>query len=194
MNKLWKPLLGLVVVLAAFTVSFGWPIQNGLQIDIDTSPRAQAARQKTPWDLTKLQVMNRVIHQVNDDYVDPKRIDHQRMMLAGLDAIQKNVAPVLVHYQDGAETLKVQVNSRQSEFAIRDVSSPWELAGRFREVFAFLQEELKNEDDLELSEIEYTAVNGMLKTLDPHTVLLPPEMFDEMQTSTRGEFGGLGIV
>ncbi|MBT8463792.1 MAG: PDZ domain-containing protein [Myxococcales bacterium] len=194
MNRLWKPLLGLVVVLAAFTVSFGWPIHNGLQIDIDTSPRAQAARQKTPWDLTKLQVMNRVIHQVNDDYVDPKRIDHQRMMLAGLDAIQKTVAPVLVHYQDGAETLKVQVNSRQSEFAVQDVSSPWELAGRFREVFAFLQEELKNEDDLELSDIEYTAVNGMLKTLDPHTVLLPPEMFAEMQTSTRGEFGGLGIV
>ncbi|MGB5350533.1 MAG: MXAN_5808 family serine peptidase, partial [Polyangiales bacterium] len=194
MNRLWKPLLGLVVVLAAFTVSFGWPIQNGLQIDIDTSPRAQAARQKTPWDLTKLQVMNRVIHQVNDDYVDPKRIDHQRMMLAGLDAIQKDVAPVLVHYQEGAETLKVQVNSRESEFAIQDVSSPWELAGRFREGFAFLQEELKNEDDLELSEIEYTAVNGMLKTLDPHTVLLPPEMFAEMQTSTRGEFGGLGIV
>ena len=89
MRRLWKPLLGLVVVLAAFTISFGWPIQNGLQIDLDTSPRAQAARQKTPWDLTKLQVMNRVIHQVNDDYVDPRRIDHQRMMLAGLDAIQK---------------------------------------------------------------------------------------------------------
>jgi len=194
MTRLWKPLLGLVVVLAAFTISFGWPIQNGLQIDIDTSPRAQAARQKTPWDLTKLQVMNRVIHQVNDDYVDPKRIDHQRMMLAGLDAIQKDVAPVLVHYQEGAETLKVQVNSQQSEFAVADVSSPWELAGRFREVFAFLQEELKNEEDIELSQVEYSAVNGMLKTLDPHTVLLPPELFEEMQTSTRGEFGGLGIV
>ncbi|MGB5284372.1 MAG: MXAN_5808 family serine peptidase [Polyangiales bacterium] len=194
MTRLWKPLLGLVVVLAAFTISFGWPIQNGLQIDIDTSPRAQAARQKTPWDLTKLQVMNRVIHQVNDDYVDPKRIDHQRMMLAGLDAIQKDVAPVLVHYQEGAETLKVQVNSRQSEFAVKDVSSPWELAGRFREVFAFLQEELKNEKDIELSDVEYSAVNGMLKTLDPHTILLTPDLFAEMQTSTRGEFGGLGIV
>ena len=34
----------------------------------------------------------------------------------------------------------------------------------------------------------------MLKTLDPHTILLPPEQFQEMQTSTRGEFGGLGIV
>ena len=194
MRRLWKPLLGLVVVLAAFTISFGWPKQNGLQIDIDTSPRALAARQKTPWDLTKLQVMNRVIHQVNDDYVDPSRIDHQRMMLAGLDAIQRDIPPVLVHYQDGAETLKVQVNSEESEFAISDVSSPWELAGRFREVFAFLQEELKNEEDIELNEVEYTAVNGMLRTLDPHTILLPPPVFREMQTSTRGEFGGLGIV
>ncbi|MBW2719680.1 MAG: PDZ domain-containing protein [Deltaproteobacteria bacterium] len=194
MRRLWKPLLGLVVVLAAFTISFGWPIENGLQIDLDTSPRALAARQKTPWDLTKLQVMNRVIHQVNDDYVDPRRIDHQRMMLAGLDAIQKDVPPVLVHYRDGADTLTVQVNSAQSEFTVSDVSSPWELAGRFRQVFAFLQEELRDEEDIELSQVEYSAVNGMLKTLDPHTILLPPEQFEEMRTSTRGQFGGLGIV
>ena len=194
MRRLWKPLLGLVVVLAAFTISFGWPVDNGLQIDIDASPRALAARQKTPWDLTKLQVMNRVIHQVNDNYVDPTRIDHQRMMLAGLDAIQKDVAPVLVHYEEGAETLKVQVNRAESEFIISDVASPWTLAERFREVFAFLQQELQDEQDIELNKVEYSAVNGMLKTLDPHTVLLPPDIFKEMQTSTRGEFGGLGIV
>jgi len=194
MRRLWKPLLGLVVVLAAFTISFGWPVENGLQIDIDTSPRALAARDKTPWDLKKLQVMNRVIHEVNSDYVDPSRIDHQRMMLAGLDAIQAGIAPVLVHYQDGAETLKVQVNSSESEFTISDVSSPWDLAGRFREVFTFLQEELKDEDDIELRDVEYVAINGMLKTLDPHTTLLPPEVYKEMRTSTRGEFGGLGIV
>jgi carboxyl-terminal processing protease len=194
MRRLWKPLLGLVVVLAAFTVSFGWPVENGLQIDIDTSPRALAARQKTPWDLTKLQAMNRVIHEVKEDYVDPSRIDYQRMMLAGLDAIQQTVAPVLVNYQDGAETLEVQVNSEKKEFSIKDVSSPWDLAGRFREIFAFLQDELQQEDDIDLQDVEYVAVNGMLRTLDPHTVLLPPEMFKEMQTSTRGEFGGLGIV
>jgi len=194
MTRLWKTLLGLVVVFAAFSISFGWPIQNGLQIDIDSSPRALAARQKTTWDLTKLQVMNRVIHQVNDDYVDPSRVDHRRMLLAGLDAIQMEVPPVLVHYRDGADTLKLQVNSAQHEFSVADVSSPWELAGRFREVFEFLQEELKDEEDIELNQVEYSAVQGMLKTLDPHTVLLPPEMFKEMQTSTRGEFGGLGIV
>ena len=194
MRRLWKPLLGLVVVVAAFTISFAWPVENGLRIDIDTSPRAMAARQDAPWDLTKLQVMNRVIHEVNSDYVDPSRIDHKRMMLAGLNAIQQDIAPVLVDYEDGAETLKVQVNSRESEFVISDVTSPWELAGRFREVFAFLQEELADEDDIELRDVEYVAINGMLKTLDPHTVLLPPDVYKEMRTSTRGQFGGLGIV
>jgi len=194
MRRLWKPLLGLVVVVSAFTISFAWPVENGLRIDIDTSPRALAARQKTPYDLTKLQVMNRVIHEVNHDYVDPSRIDHKRMMLAGLDAIQQEIAPVLVHYEDDAETLKVQVNSHESEFVVSDVTSPWELASRFREVFAFLQEELRDEDDIELRDVEYVAINGMLKTLDPHTVLLSPEIYEEMRTSTRGQFGGLGIV
>jgi carboxyl-terminal processing protease len=194
MRRLWKPLLGLVVVLAAFTISFGWPVENGLRIDIDTSPRALAARDKTPWDLKKLQVMNRVIHEVNTDYVDRRRIDHHKMMLAGLNAIQEGIAPVIIDYEEGAEKLRVQVNDKEEEFPVNDVSSPWELAGRFREVFAFLQEELEEEDDIELREIEYVAVNGMLRTLDPHTVLLPPEVYKEMRTSTRGQFGGLGIV
>jgi len=194
MTRLWKPLLGLVVVFAAFSISFGWPVQNGLQIDIDASPRALAAHQKASWDLTKLQVMNRVIHQVNEDYVDPSRVDYRRMMLAGLDAIQMEVPPVVVHYRDGADTLKIQVNRAERQFSVADVSSPWALAERFREVFEFLQNELKDEEDIELNQVEYTAVAGMLKTLDPHTVLLPPEVFEEMQTSTRGEFGGLGIV
>ncbi len=194
MRRLWKPLLGLAAVLAAFTLSFGWPRENGLQIDIDTSPRARAAREQTPWDLTKLTVMNRAILEVNEHYVDPSRVDHQRMMLAGLNAIQRNIAPVLVHYEDGADTLTVQVNGDQSEFVVSDVTSPWELAGRFREVFAFLQEHLQYEEDLELRDVEYLAVNGMLRTLDPHTILLTPKVFQEMQTSTRGEFGGLGIV
>ncbi len=194
MKRFWKPLLGMVVVLAAFTLSFGWPRENGLQIDIDTSPRARAALEQTPWDLTKLKVMNRAILQVNENYVDPERVDHQRMMLAGLNEIQRSVAPVLVHYEEGAESLTVQVNGDTSEFMVSDVNSPWALSSRFRDVFGFLQTHLADEEGLELEDIEYSAVNGMLKTLDPHTVLLNPDTFKDMQTSTRGEFGGLGIV
>lgn len=37
------------------------------------------------------------------------------------------------------------------------------------------------------------AIKGMLETLDPHTVYMPPEVFREMKIDTSGEFGGLGI-
>src|SRR5918996_514226 len=37
------------------------------------------------------------------------------------------------------------------------------------------------------------AINGMLTGLDPHSAYLDQEAFRELQVSTQGEFGGLGI-
>lgn len=192
LKSFWKPVLAMIAVMGAFTLTFGWNKPNGLNIDIDTSSTAQAARNQDPYDLTQLQVLNRAILEVNEHYVEPDRIDHKRMLLAGLNAIQRSVAPVIVHYEDGARALAIQVNDQRREFEV-DVNSPWKLARRFREIFGFLQENLDGEE-VELRDIEYTTVNGMLRTLDPHTLLLTPDVFEEMQMSTRGEFGGLGIV
>jgi carboxyl-terminal processing protease len=38
-----------------------------------------------------------------------------------------------------------------------------------------------------------SAINGMLAALDPHSAYLNAKSFRDMQTQTRGEFGGLGI-
>ncbi|MDR3495899.1 MAG: S41 family peptidase [Ancalomicrobiaceae bacterium] len=37
------------------------------------------------------------------------------------------------------------------------------------------------------------AINGMLSSLDPHSSYLNPKGYKDMQLSTHGEFGGLGI-
>jgi carboxyl-terminal processing protease len=37
------------------------------------------------------------------------------------------------------------------------------------------------------------AINGMIKSLDPHSVYMTPEMYKELEVETRGSFGGLGI-
>lgn len=37
------------------------------------------------------------------------------------------------------------------------------------------------------------AIKGMLSNLDPHSAYLEPEAFAELQESTSGEFGGLGV-
>ncbi len=38
-----------------------------------------------------------------------------------------------------------------------------------------------------------SSLNGMLMSLDPHSGYMTKKSFTEMQTQTRGEFGGLGI-
>lgn len=38
-----------------------------------------------------------------------------------------------------------------------------------------------------------SAINGMLTNLDPHSSYMDKESFEEMQTETKGAFGGLGI-
>ena len=37
------------------------------------------------------------------------------------------------------------------------------------------------------------AINGVLQSLDPYSSYMSPETFKEMETETRGKFGGLGI-
>ena len=43
------------------------------------------------------------------------------------------------------------------------------------------------------SKLIQNAINGMLTGLDPHSAFLDAKNFKDMQTQTRGEFGGLGI-
>lgn len=45
----------------------------------------------------------------------------------------------------------------------------------------------------EESKLIQNAINGMLAGLDPHSAFLDAKNFKDMQTQTRGEFGGLGI-
>ncbi len=47
--------------------------------------------------------------------------------------------------------------------------------------------------EVEDSELVNAAINGMVTSLDPHSSYMDPKDFEDMQTQTRGEFGGLGI-
>ena len=48
-------------------------------------------------------------------------------------------------------------------------------------------------DDVNQSEAMDAAINGVLQSLDPYSGYMSPEYFQNMQTETSGEFGGLGI-
>merc|ERR1712196_723134 len=48
-------------------------------------------------------------------------------------------------------------------------------------------------DEINQSESMDSAINGLLQSLDPYSSYMSPEIYNEMQTETSGEFGGLGI-
>src|SRR6476469_1501703 len=145
------------------------------------------------YDLTQLKVVNEVLKSVRDKYVDPKRVKPKDMLLSSLNYVQRDVAQVIVLHEENSNTVKVRVDTQEREFRVDNVQGPWDVSARLREVFGFVQEGLRG-TEVDLREVEYAACNGMLHTLDPHSVLLSPEAYKEMNLSTSGQFGGLGIV
>ena len=63
------------------------------------------------------------------------------------------------------------------------------------DVFSEVLDKINKEyvDEVDQSKAMDAAINGVLQSLDPYSAYMSPEMFTEMRTETKGEFGGLGI-
>jgi carboxyl-terminal processing protease len=149
------------------------------------------------YDLQGLTILNSALLRVKNDYVEPERVDPQRMLVYALFALQDQIPQVVARFNadldDAPTEVDLQVDEARRTFEIDGIESPWEMAFRLRDIFRFVQENL-DDDEVDLREVEYAAINGMLDTLDPHSVLLSPDVFEDMQANNRGSFGGLGIV
>lgn len=198
MTRYLKPLLVGLALLVALILTVTRHGPNGsasLGIGAGEPLRAAQKDDKRPYDLTALRVFNNTLMRVNDSYVDPTRVDPKQMLLSALDQVQKSVAEVLVEPKPEANKVVVKVDTAQAEFDIKEVDSPWVLSMKMREIFRFVSQNLPPGTDRDtVRGIEYAATNGMLSTLDPHSMLLDPQMYNEMKLNTRGSFGGLGIV
>jgi carboxyl-terminal processing protease len=61
----------------------------------------------------------------------------------------------------------------------------------FSDVIQLIEKEYV--DDVESKELIQKAIQGMVQSLDPHSSLLPPEAFEDLQIDTQGKFTGIGI-
>ncbi len=48
-------------------------------------------------------------------------------------------------------------------------------------------------EEVDESKLLDGAISGMLRSLDPHSSYMTPDLFKEMQVETEGQFGGVGI-
>lgn len=187
----------LLASLAYFEFGKTQPQTATAQLDNRSRPRLAAADLSTApstgegrYDLRSRKILTQVILLIKESYVDPARIKPYEMLLAALDYVEKTVPEILVDEAGAPHRVRIAVGTAEREFDLT-INYPWEIGYKLRDVFEFIQDNINPEQDLK--DIEYAAVNGMLSTLDPHSILLKPENFEDMKMATKGEFGGLGI-
>jgi carboxyl-terminal processing protease len=178
-------------LIAALVLASAPGDRGGVALQRATAQPPDAAVGKD-YRLDKLQILSRVIVHIKDNYVDPKRIDPKAMIVSALDMVEKTAAEVMVDGDAKAGKVTVTVGSASRVFDISEVDSIWKITPVMHDVMGFIQQHLLAHDNVR--DIEYAAVNGMLSTLDPHSVMLEPKYFKEMKLQTKGEFGGLGFV
>jgi carboxyl-terminal processing protease len=145
------------------------------------------------YELGSLRLLDRTRYYVAEKYVDPDRIHPAEMFGAALDAVERSVNSVLLQYEDGGSFVHVSVGAFTTTLQIASLSTLDDLGRELRRVASVIGDRLED-DTVKPAYIEYAMVNGMLSTLDPHSVLLEPEASREMEVENQGEFGGLGIT
>lgn len=152
-----------------------------------------ALGQGDPYELSKLKLLRRTIYFVDEKYVDPNRVDPDLMFDEALDAVERRVGEVLFRREPGGRLLHIAVGAYTTTLDLPPIESTGVMTDQLSRVAAVLEAELSG-DEVPFPEIEYALVNGVLSSLDPHSVLLPPEDSKEMDVENSGEFGGLGIT
>ncbi|MGB9699481.1 MAG: S41 family peptidase [Thermodesulfobacteriota bacterium] len=72
-----------------------------------------------------------------------------------------------------------------------DIDSAYEKLKILADVLAIVERNYV--EPVKVNNLIHGAINGMLETLDPHSSFMTPEVYKEMQTETRGSFGGIGF-
>ncbi len=199
MRRFWK----VFIFVGACVVALGVTIRHrgqDLRLEASASLRAAGRSSGGSYDLSQLAIASRALYFVNSNYFDKTRVDPRRMLVGALDFLQRDVPEILIDRfpERDPKQVRVSVNGNQQMFNIEGVDSPWGLRPKLMEIFKWLQPRLQpvepKDEARRLVEIEIAATNGMLYTLDPHSVLLDVDSFKDMRMTTQGKFGGLGIV
>jgi len=173
---------------------------DDIRLATNVSLSAPVRAGNSSYDLAQAQIFTKALYYVNNQYFDKTRLDPRRMLVGALDFLQRDVPEILVDRfpEQDPKQVTVRVNGEQKTFPVERVDSPWTLRSTLQDIFRFIQPRLQpvaaKDTARHLVEIEMTATNGMLYTLDPHSVLLDVDSYKDMRTTTQGKFGGLGIV
>lgn len=143
-------------------------------------------------EFAKAEVFAQTLQYLSKNYYDTEALNPRELLKEALLGVSRNVPEVVVDYPEKGNNFILEVNGAKKKIAIPKMDDPTDFHPAIQEAFGFIARHYDGETALE--DIQYVSINGMLKSLDPHSALLPPKIFKEFKTQTEGEFGGIGIV
>ena len=106
------------------------------------------------------------------------------LMVLPLPLTADEPASTVVRASHQGQDVQIQLPPAELQLPLDDLRKFTEVFGRIKEAY------VEEVDDSTLLE---NAIKGMLSGLDPHSTYLEPQAYEELEESTTGEFGGLGI-
>ena len=188
--------ISLFVIVGALSIALAVFFIRGAATGLTRRPQPDVSLLLAPGALpgipdATLPTLRRTLQFVDKSYLDASRIQPRAMLLGAVMGLQQQVSQLVAEEQ--GDSLLIRVGATQKRYALGDVRTTKMLQQRLQDVFAFLYDTLPDTEIKPLN-LEYVAINGLLATLDPHSVLMPPEDYRSMKDKTHGNFGGLGIV
>ncbi|MCA9661814.1 MAG: PDZ domain-containing protein, partial [Myxococcales bacterium] len=129
-------------------------------------------------------------YSVQQEYFDADRFDGREQLDWALHELGLRF-PELFAELDG-NTVKITVGEASETIPFGELGTPLVAAEVLEKVLLFARDNLELADDEAVHRLEYTAINGFLSPLDPHTILLTPEERSDLGIRTKGQFGGIG--
>ncbi len=134
---------------------------------------------------------------IQKHYLNKSKIKPSELLSGALDAIQDRYPEIVLTEKKQLKTVRsidVQIYNEHYKVPITRMKDIYDVVVALRQVYSYIEQHYTPPEGSKMSDIEYTAVNGMLEKLDPHSYAFTPQEFKEFTTSTEGNFGGLGIV
>jgi len=180
----------LITFLSLFSVSCLFILLNktfGLE------PRFEKRTEKD--DTTyKFRLPGIVSSYVNRLYVYPERIKTAEMLKEALSWQERLIPEVLTDFTESTNTQTVTVDDISKTYDLSKIRRSKDMVEILQDALTFINSYRQTNETITANNIEYTAINGMLTQLDPHSIILPPKEFNEFKIGTTGKFGGLGMV
>ena len=143
----------------------------------------------------KSDLIDQVLRNLYQDYVDPERLEPYKMLKAALENLARNIPPVVLKEIPEApfNQFTLQVGKKTQIFNIpKKVENLDHLSRVLQPTVRFIKENLTDEKDLK--NVDYVTINGFLSVLDhPYTSLLIPEIYTEFREDTGGNYSGVGM-